>query len=319
VRQLVGNITDIVLPENFDCTEPTDLIVATDGLVLFGMEYHSWLISMKDEHTLLHGGGPHDGAPLYMTSYRSELGGICAGLAVIWVLARSGWINIITLRLVCDIEAAVKRCNQKLSISIYHSTESDWDLLKTFHSLQDDWCKEISRKVQWMKGHADREDKALTRGERLYIEADLLTDKRGEERRREEKRREEKRGEEKRREEKRREEKRREEKRREEKRREEKRREEPRGPYAARPLCMQGTKVTSDMRQQLASQLYYGKLKDYNIEKEKWTQYTFDSVAWREYKIAYKRLSKNRQVNSGKACYNLWQKGRKNHVACAMH
>jgi hypothetical protein len=35
VRQLVGNITDIALPENFDCTEPTDLIVATDGLVLF--------------------------------------------------------------------------------------------------------------------------------------------------------------------------------------------------------------------------------------------------------------------------------------------
>jgi hypothetical protein len=66
------------------------------------------------------------------------------------------------------------------------------------------------------------------------------------------------------------------------------------------------------MKQQLASQLLDGKLKDYIIEKEKWTQYTFDSVAWREYEIAYKRLSKNRQVNISKACFNLWHTGRKN-------
>jgi hypothetical protein len=61
--------------------------------------------------------------------------------------------------------------------SIYHNTESDWDLLKTFHILQDDWCKEISAKVRWVKGHANREDRALTRDERLNIEADLLADK----------------------------------------------------------------------------------------------------------------------------------------------
>jgi hypothetical protein len=59
--------------------------------------------------------------------------------------------------------------------------------------------------------------------------------------------------------------------------------------------------VKSGMKQQRASQLYDGKLKDYIIEKEKWTQYTFDSVAWRDYEIVYKRLSKNRQVNISKA------------------
>jgi hypothetical protein len=93
----VGNISDIVLLENFDCTEPTDLIVATDGSVLFGVGYHSWLVSTKDELTLLHGGGPDDGAPVYMTSYRSERWGIYAGLAVIGVPAQSGWINIRTV------------------------------------------------------------------------------------------------------------------------------------------------------------------------------------------------------------------------------
>jgi hypothetical protein len=141
VPRLVGNILDIALPAKFDCTEPADLILATDGSVLFGIGYHIWLISTKDEHTLLHRGGPDNGAPLYMTSYISELWGICAGLAVIGVLARSGRINTRTVGLVCDNEAAIKRCNQKLTSSIYHNTESDWDLLKMFHRLQDEWCK----------------------------------------------------------------------------------------------------------------------------------------------------------------------------------
>jgi hypothetical protein len=177
MRRLVGNIPDISLMENFNCTEPTDLISAIDGSVLCGVGYHRSLIMTKNEHTLLHGGGPDDGALLYMTSYISELGGICAGLTVLDVLARCRRINIRTVRQVCDNEAAVKRCNQKLTSSICHSTESDWYLLRTFHSLQDEWWKEISTKFQWAKGHADREDRALTRDERLNIEADLLADK----------------------------------------------------------------------------------------------------------------------------------------------
>jgi hypothetical protein len=72
VQRLVGNIAEIALPANFDCTEPTDLIVATYGSVLFGVGYHNWLISTKDEHTLLQGGGPENRAPLYMASYRSQ-------------------------------------------------------------------------------------------------------------------------------------------------------------------------------------------------------------------------------------------------------
>jgi hypothetical protein len=64
VRQVVGNIPDIEFPDNLDCTEPTDLIVATDGSVLFSVGYHSSLVSTKDEHILLHGRGTDDGAPL---------------------------------------------------------------------------------------------------------------------------------------------------------------------------------------------------------------------------------------------------------------
>jgi hypothetical protein len=107
-----------------------------------------------------------------------------------------------------------------------------------------------------VKGHADREGKDLTREERLNILADLLADT---------------------------------------------------GqnnawvPYGARPNCphwtvekaklfIKGTKITSGMKQQLSSQLSDGKLPNYIIDKEKWSQYTFDSVAWSDYETAFKRL-----------------------------
>jgi hypothetical protein len=48
-------------------------------------------------------------------------------------------------------------------------------------------------------------------------------------------------------------------------------------------LFIKGTKITSGMKQQLASQLSDGKLHDNIIDKEKWSQYTFDSVAWSDY------------------------------------
>jgi hypothetical protein len=70
------------------------------------------------------------------------------------------------------------------------------------------------------------------------------------------------------------------------------------------------------MKQQLASQLSDGKLKDYIIDKEKWTQYTFNSVAWGDYERLFKRLSSNIQVNISKACFNLWHTGRKNARYC---
>jgi hypothetical protein len=278
VRRLVGNIPELDLPADFDCTAPTDLIIATDGSVLFGVGYHSWLIATKTEQVILRGGGPDDGSPTYMTLYRSELGGICAGLAAIGVLARSGRINLQTVRMVCDNEAAVKRCNQKLTASIYHNIECDWDMLKTYHTLREEWCRDIPTKVNWVKGHADREGRDLTRYERLNILADLLADTT---------------------------------------------RNNARGPYGAIPNCphwpvekatlfIKGTKITSVMKQQLASQLSDGKLHDYIIDKEKWSQYTFDSVAWSGYETAFKRLSKNRQVNVTKACFNLWHTGRKN-------
>jgi hypothetical protein len=51
-------------------------------------------------------------------------------------------------------------------------------------------------------------------------------------------------------------------------------------------LFIEGTKVTSGMKQQLASQLMDGKLQEYIFDKKKWSQHTFDSVSWSDYERA---------------------------------
>jgi hypothetical protein len=63
VRRLVGNIPKLTLPADLDPTEPQDLIVSTDGSVLFDVGYHSWVVSAKDEEIIISRGGPDDGAP----------------------------------------------------------------------------------------------------------------------------------------------------------------------------------------------------------------------------------------------------------------
>jgi hypothetical protein len=57
-------------------------------------------------YILLAGFGPDNGPGKYMTSYRSELGVIIAGLAVLGKFLRSGLINARHIKFVCDNSAA---------------------------------------------------------------------------------------------------------------------------------------------------------------------------------------------------------------------
>jgi hypothetical protein len=45
-------------------------------------------------------------------------------MAVIGKMARSGKINIRSVRFMCDNEAAVKRCNEKQTKSVFHVNTS---------------------------------------------------------------------------------------------------------------------------------------------------------------------------------------------------
>jgi hypothetical protein len=106
-----------------------------------------------------------------MTSYRSELGGLVAGLTVLGTLFRSGAMNIREIRFICDNESAVTAARRPKSESIFHNTRCDWDLIATIHDLIVRWCKGVALSFHWVKFHADRIDLPLTRDEILNIEA----------------------------------------------------------------------------------------------------------------------------------------------------
>jgi hypothetical protein len=137
VQILIGDIAALDVPENWDSNKPRDLLVATDGSVVFSVGYHSWVITTTDEKVILSGGGPDDGEPLLMTSYRSELGGLASALAVLGMLEISGRLNIRSVKCVSYNQSAVRACKRKSTESIFHRTESDYDLLATITYLQE--------------------------------------------------------------------------------------------------------------------------------------------------------------------------------------
>jgi hypothetical protein len=176
VQRLVGDIAALDVPDNWDSNELRDLLVATDGSVVFGVGYHSWVITTMDKKVILSGGGPDDGDPLLMTSYRSELGGLASALAVLGMLERSGCLDICSVKFVSDNQSAVRDCKRKPPESIFHRTESDYDLLETITNLQADWCNGINIQYTWVRGHSDSLERETTREERANIIADELCD-----------------------------------------------------------------------------------------------------------------------------------------------
>jgi hypothetical protein len=210
-----------------------------------------------------------------MTSYQSKLGGLVAGLAVLGTLFRSGAINIRSIIFICDSESAVTAARQPKSESIFHNTRCDWDLIVMIQDLIVRWCKGIALSFHWVKGHADRIDRPLTRDERLKIEADIQSDViRG----------------------------------------------QARGTIAARPNCphwdieaasllIQGSKVTSDIKNQLTSHMHDDNLRSFLMQKESWSIQIFDAIDWNSSERDLIRLSKNRKINVVKLCHNYWHTG----------
>jgi hypothetical protein len=118
-------------------------------------------------------GGPDEVIRSLMTSYRSELGGLVAGLAVLGILFRAGTLNIQSIRFICDNKSALTAARRPKSESIFHNTKCDWDLIVTIQDLIVRWCNGISFSFHWFKGNAYLIDRPLTRDERLNTKADL--------------------------------------------------------------------------------------------------------------------------------------------------
>jgi hypothetical protein len=71
IQRLFSNIPELELLNGAESNEEQDIIVATDGSVVFGVGYHSWVFATDNEKVILKGYGPDDGDQLLMTSYRS--------------------------------------------------------------------------------------------------------------------------------------------------------------------------------------------------------------------------------------------------------
>jgi hypothetical protein len=169
VQRIVGNIPPSQLPNKWDATTPVDTIVATYGSVLFSVGYHSWILALENEEIITSGGRPDDRASAYMTSYRSELGGIIAGLAAIDMLHRSGLVCIRHIKFVCDNSAAIIATKRTVTQSIFHRFESDYDLISTMKFLQGNWPRDYDITYEWVKGQADRGNEEPNKEERLNI------------------------------------------------------------------------------------------------------------------------------------------------------
>jgi hypothetical protein len=271
VQRLVGDIAALDVPDNWDSNEPRDLLVATEGSVVFGVGYHSWVIMTMDENVILSGGGPDDGYPLIMTSYSSELGGLALALAVLGMLERSGRLNIRSVKCVSDNQSAVRACKRNPTESIFHKTESDYDLLATITNLQSEWCNGINIQYAWVRVHADSLDRETTREERANILADELCDII----------RESATG------------------------RDGSRPNCGLYPVERCALFIKGTKITSYWKERLTQQLLDGDLREYLMEKEQCNEGTFDNICWELQKVALKRMSKARQMAIAKLVHNL--------------
>jgi hypothetical protein len=271
VQRLVGDTAALDVPANWDSNKPRDLLVATDGSLVFGVGYHSWVITTMDENVIPSGGGPDDGDPLLVMSYRSELGGLASALAVMEMLERSGRLNIRSVKCVSDNQSAVRACKRKPTESIFHRTESDYDLLATITNLQAEWCNGINIQYAWVRVNANSLDREKTRKERANIIADEVCDiiietETGRDRAR------------------------------------------PNcGLYPVErcSLFIKGTKITSNWKERLTQQLVDGDLREYLMEKEKWNEGTFDDICWKLKKVALKRMSKARHMAIAKLVHSL--------------
>jgi hypothetical protein len=78
------NTLPIHIQRLVDLTEEQDIIVATDGSLVFGIRYHIWVVITENKQVLLTVGGTDYGDQLFMMSYRSELGMHCKWESSYW-------------------------------------------------------------------------------------------------------------------------------------------------------------------------------------------------------------------------------------------
>jgi hypothetical protein len=86
----------------------------------------------------------------------------------------------------------------------------------------------------------------------------------------------------------------------------------PHWPIEKATLFIQQTKIPSNMKYHLTSQLTHPKLREHIMLKEEWHEHMFHKLYGPAFKTVFKRLSKNRQTALSKSCHNFWHTGERN-------
>jgi hypothetical protein len=275
VQILVVDIPALRTPTGWDPKTPVNIIITKDGSVTLGVGYHSWVVATEHEDILLKGGGPDDGDLFRMQSYRAELGGVAAGLALLGTLSRLGLINTASATFMCDNKSDVLSTNRPLTDSIFHRIEGDHDLVSTIKYLQENWCRGLDIMYDWVKGHADDLNHELNLTERLNVIAekhcDILWQHASGPRRAK----------------------------------------SSAGLWDSETcaLFIRGSKITRRMKKRRTQQLLDGDLQAYLEKNEHWSAHNFESIYWTNYSSAFNRLSKGQQTAVAKATHNLWHTG----------
>jgi uncharacterized protein YozE (UPF0346 family) len=179
------------------------------------------------------------------------------------------------VKCVCDKKSAILASNRQPTDSIFHKTETDFDVISTIQERQEMWCNNLDINYSWVKGHAEKLDREPDKYERLNILADEIYDDI---------------------------------------------RSAATGITGARGSCsmwssetcasfIRGVKITSHIKERLTHQLLDGDMEIYLMDKDNWYRQDFDSIKWRGYGTAFKRIPRSRQTAVAKACHNLWHTG----------
>jgi hypothetical protein len=202
-------------------------------------------------------------------------GGVAVWLGTIGNLARSCHLAIRSIKFICDNYAAIWSVRRGLTPSVFHRTEIDFNLIETIKYLEKEWCHNIDISYEWVKGITDRLNHPFSQNESLNIETNALADII---------------------------------------------QMEVNGSTVETHECahweletvslrINGSKITSNMKQKLQAQLHEGELRDYILEREERNEETFNNISWEAHGTAFCRLSRNRRIAISKACYNLWYTG----------
>jgi hypothetical protein len=251
------------------------LLACSDGSVTNGTGSHGWVFS-NDTNPNLQGAGPDDGHPDYMTSYRSELGGLIAVLYIIHRICAAYNIQSGKVQYYCDNKGVIQNVFHPLcQPSITTFMETDSELVAAARALID--CIPITIIGSWVKGHQsdDKEPKYL-----LNNMADKLA--RNFTKKHPPKYRPKR---------------------------------LPAAPpnYKVR-LLYDDSVITSKLYPILSSCLHKDSLKAYIIKKAGWTPATFDLINWTAHGRAFSRLSRQQQISTAKLVHNLANTNRQNHL-----